>query len=33
MRYERLAIAVERAQKEASQRMPTTATNNKNIDI
>lgn len=27
MRYERLAAAVEKAQKEASQRMPTTATN------
>ena len=31
IRYERLAIAVEKAQKEASQRMPTTATNDENI--
>ena len=33
MRYKRLAVAVKKAQKEASQRMPTTATNNKNIEI
>ena len=32
MRYERLAVAVEKAQKEASQRMPTTAADEK-IDI
>jgi len=33
MRYERLAVAVEKAQKEASQRMPTTAADNKIIEI
>ena len=32
MRYERLAIAIKKAQKEASQRMPTTAAD-KIIDI
>jgi len=32
MRYERLAVAVEKARKEASQRMPTAA-NDKNIEI
>ena len=32
MRYKRLATAVEKAQKEASQRMPTTAAANE-IDI
>jgi len=29
MRYERLAVAVEKAQKEASQRMPITAADDK----
>jgi hypothetical protein len=33
MRYERLAAVVEKAQKEASQRMPTAATADKIIDI
>jgi len=33
MRYKRLATTVKKAQKEASQRMPTTTANNKNINI
>jgi hypothetical protein len=33
MRYKRLAAAVKKAQKEASQRMPTTATDNEIIEV
>ncbi|XTI86069.1 hypothetical protein V2W45_1455500 [Cenococcum geophilum] len=33
IRYERLAVAVERAQKEASQRMPTTTADDRIINI
>ena len=33
MRYKRLAAAIKRAQKEASQRMPTAAADDKNINI